>query len=406
MKAIDLLSYAKLYLKGSKVYSVNHSSVDNKIHIINAGTNASLFALGVDDDIVLDETGTVTVYGSILTPLVEKINEVKLTNAGPVPDMNTPDRIYQRLLHHVLYNGVKRQDRTGTGTISVFGTRMEFDLAKYFPLLHTKEVHFKSVAAELAWFIRGDTNIRSLLADNVNIWNDWRYKHYVDDCVERDVSPMPMTGFVEKMKTNATFAIKWGDIGKGYGHQWRNYGAVTAEVTVANTTTNMSVQAGFDQLSWLIQEIKLNPTSRRLILNGWNPQEADKADLPPCHVLAQFSVHEGALSCQLYQRSADLFLGVPFNIASYSMLTHFIAAVCGLRVGKFVWVGGDTHIYSNHVNQVRIQLSRNYKGSYPRVHIDVPAPNGEPSLDLVSTECFSLIGEYVHMGKIKAPVAV
>lgn len=235
---------------------------------------------------------------------------------------------YLQLLEHILTTGTDKGDRTGTGTRSVFGYQMRFDLSEGFPLLTTKKVHFRSIVIELLWFLRGDTHVKYLQDNKVTIWDEWA-----------------------TAEQTARFGRQAGDLGAVYGHQWRNFGA--------SQNADKSYNAdGFDQISWLINEIKTNPNSRRLIVSGWNPKEANEVALPPCHTLFQFFVADGKLSCQLYQRSADVFLGVPFNIASYALLTHMIAQVCELQVGEFVWTGGDTHLYSNHFQQANLQLSR------------------------------------------------
>lgn len=219
---------------------------------------------------------------------------------------------YLQLCEHVLQNGVKKEDRTGTGTISTFGYQMRFDLQEGFPLVTTKKLHLKSIIHELLWFLNGDTNVKYLQDNGVRIWNEW--------------------------------ADENGDLGPVYGHQWRSW-------TGADGQT-------IDQISELIHQIKINPDSRRLIINAWNVGDLDKMALSPCHCLFQFYVADGKLSCQLYQRSADVFLGVPFNIASYAILTHMIAQVCDLEVGEFVHSFGDVHIYQNHIEQVNLQLTR------------------------------------------------
>ncbi|MBF7688883.1 thymidylate synthase [Acinetobacter rathckeae] len=237
-------------------------------------------------------------------------------------------KAYHDLLQRILDQGGDKSDRTGTGTRSVFGHQMRFDLSKGFPLLTTKKVHFRSIAIELLWFLNGDTHVKYLKDNKVSIWDEWA-----------------------TAEQTAKFNRPEGELGPVYGHQWRNFGATkNADGTYQNN--------GFDQIAWLIEEIKNNPDSRRLIVSGWNPNEATQVALPPCHTLFQFFVHDGKLSCQLYQRSADVFLGVPFNIASYALLTHMVAQVCGLQVGDFVWTGGDTHLYSNHFEQAKLQLSR------------------------------------------------
>lgn len=222
---------------------------------------------------------------------------------------------YHALLNHILTNGTKKEDRTGTGTISVFGYQMRFNLEDGFPLVTTKKVHLKSIIHELLWFLAGDTNIKYLKDNGVRIWDEW--------------------------------ADKNGDLGPVYGHQWRSWQGCDGKT--------------HDQISWLINEIKTNPDSRRLIVSAWNVGELEQMALMPCHTLFQFYVNDGKLSCQLYQRSGDVFLGIPFNIASYALLTMMIAQVCNLKLGDFVHTIGDAHIYLNHLEQVRLQLTRQPK---------------------------------------------
>lgn len=219
---------------------------------------------------------------------------------------------YHDLLRHVLYTGTEKSDRTGTGTISCFGYQMRFDLADGFPLVTTKKLHLRSIIYELLWFLRGETNIQYLKDNKVSIWDEW--------------------------------ADENGDLGPVYGKQWRRWETADGRV--------------IDQMAWLVNEIKRNPDSRRLVVNAWNAGEIDKMALSPCHCLFQFYVADGKLSCQLYQRSADTFLGVPFNIASYALLTMMVAQVCGLEAGEFVHTFGDVHLYSNHIEQAKLQLSR------------------------------------------------
>ncbi|WLW66214.1 thymidylate synthase [Psychrobacter sp. van23A] len=238
------------------------------------------------------------------------------------------EQAYLDLLKYVMTNGTEKGDRTGTGTLSYFGAQLRFDLADGFPLLTTKKVHFKSIVYELFWFLSGSTHVDYLQENNVRIWNEWA-----------------------TADQTARFNRPAGDLGPIYGHQWRNYGATKREDGSYDND-------GVDQITEVIEQIKTNPNSRRLIVSGWNPKEADQVALPPCHTLFQFFVADNKLSCQLYQRSADLFLGVPFNIASYALLTHMVAQVCGLEVGEFVWTGGDCHIYQNHREQVELQLTR------------------------------------------------
>ncbi len=242
------------------------------------------------------------------------------------------EQAYLDLLQYVLTNGTEKGDRTGTGTLSHFGAQLRFDLADGFPLLTTKKVHFKSIVYELLWFLSGSTKVDYLQANGVRIWNEWA-----------------------TAEQTARFDRPAGDLGPIYGHQWRNYGASKNADESNNDAYNND---GVDQITQVVEQIKTNPNSRRLIVSGWNPSEANQVALPPCHTLFQFFVADNKLSCQLYQRSADLFLGVPFNIASYALLTHMIAQVCGLQVGEFIWTGGDCHIYQNHREQVELQLTR------------------------------------------------
>ena len=246
--------------------------------------------------------------------------------------INEEEISYLMLLSKLL-KAAPKDDRTGTGTSEIFGHQMRFDLSKGFPLLTTKKVHFKSIAIELFWFLRGRTDNQWLKERGVTIWDEW--------------------ATAEKCKQ---FGRKEGDLGPIYGHQWRNF--TTVEEVIDSESDQEYGLTGFDQISWVINEIKTNPNSRRLIVSGWNPSEANQVALPPCHTMFQFHVNNGKLSCQLYQRSADTFLGVPFNIASYALLTHIIASECGLEVGEFIWTGGDCHIYKNHFEQVLEQIKR------------------------------------------------
>jgi thymidylate synthase len=235
---------------------------------------------------------------------------------------------YLDLLERVLTKGKVRADRTGTGTIGVFGHQMRFDLADGFPLLTTKKLHLRSIIHELLWFVSGQTHVAPLQAVGVRIWNDWA-----------------------TAEQTARFGREAGDLGPVYGHQWRNFGASKAPDGGYESD-------GVDQLQRVVDTIRNNPTSRRILVTGWNPKEADQVALPPCHTLFQFYVQGDTLSCQLYQRSADIFLGVPFNIASYSLLMMMVAQVCGLKPGEFVHTFGDAHLYSNHLEQARLQLGR------------------------------------------------
>ncbi|MEK9710041.1 MAG: thymidylate synthase [Alphaproteobacteria bacterium] len=261
---------------------------------------------------------------------------------------------YLNLLARVLDSGVDRDDRTGTGTRAVFGHQMRFDLASGFPLLTTKKLHIRSIIHELLWFVSGDTNIRYLQDNGVSIWDEW-----ADDN---------------------------GDLGPVYGKQWRHW----------QTPDGREI----DQLAELINMIKSNPESRRLMLTAWNPADVPHMALPPCHCLFQFHVAKGRLSCQLYQRSADIFLGVPFNIASYALLTHMIARICGLKPGEFVHVLGDAHLYSNHFDQAREQLSRT-PGALPQLVIH----RTPDSIDGFHFDDFEITG-YDAQPHIAAPIAV
>ncbi|EAF8529207.1 thymidylate synthase [Listeria monocytogenes] len=269
---------------------------------------------------------------------------------------------YLDLEKYVLENGTQKGDRTGTGTISTFGYQMRFDLQEGFPIMTTKRVPFKLVVSELLWFLHGDTNIRYLLQHNNNIWNEWAFERFVksDDYkgedmtdfglrAERDpafkeVYQAEMDKFKTRILEDEAFANKYGELGNIYGKQWREWKTSQGET--------------IDQLADLIEMIKTNPNSRRLIVSAWNPEDIPNMALPPCHSLFQFYVADGKLSCQLYQRSADIFLGVPFNIASYALLTHLIAREVGLEVGEFIHTMGDAHLYNNHIEQVKEQLSR------------------------------------------------
>jgi len=235
---------------------------------------------------------------------------------------------YQDLLRLVLEKGKDRQDRTGTGTRGIFGHQMRFDLREGFPLVTTKKLHLKSIIHELLWFLRGETHVKSLQEAGVRIWNEWA-----------------------TAEQTSRFGRSEGDLGPVYGHQWRNFGGTKKE-------DGTYEKDGVDQIKRILVDIQEKPHSRRLLVTGWNPKEADQVALPPCHTLFQFYVQDGELSCQLYQRSADIFLGVPFNIASYALLTMMVAHVSGLKAGDFVHTFGDAHLYSNHLEQAKLQLSR------------------------------------------------
>ena len=249
-------------------------------------------------------------------------------------------KAYHDLIHRVLAEGVHKEDRTGTGTLSVFGHQMRFDLQAGFPMMTTKKLHLKSILHELIWFIRGETNIRYLCQNSVRIWDDWPYAKYK---ASGDFQGEDIRAFAERIAEDSAFAEKWGELGPVYGHQWRSWPGPNGAV---------------DQLKQVLEDLRRNPDCRRHIVSAWNPGYIDQMALPPCHAFFQFYVAEGKLSCQLYQRSADIFLGVPFNIASYALLVHFMARDLGLGVGDFVHTLGDAHIYSNHIDQVKLQISR------------------------------------------------
>jgi thymidylate synthase len=259
---------------------------------------------------------------------------------------NQGENQYLNLLKDILKNGVVSKDRTGTGTKKVFGRMLKFDLSRGFPLLTTKKMFIKGIIYELLWFIKGDSNIRYLVKNGVNIWNEWPFQKYLEaNKLDKkypkysDAWRAKMQEFVEKIKNDKRFAEKWGDCGPFYGVQWRNFN-------------------GFDQLSWVIKEIKSNPDSRRLIVNAWNAPLVSKMALPPCHVMYQFQVSEGKLNCMMYQRSVDTFLGLPFNIASYALLTHMVAHTTGYKPGELIMALGDTHLYLNHIKQAKEQIKR------------------------------------------------
>ena len=261
---------------------------------------------------------------------------------------------YEDLMRHVYEHGVSKSDRTGTGTRSVFGYQMRFNLAEGFPMVTTKKLHLRSIIVELLWFLRGESNVRWLQERGVSIWDEWADEH--------------------------------GELGPIYGVQWRSWPTPDGR--------------HIDQISQVIEQIRSNPDSRRLIVSAWNVGELENMALPPCHAFFQFYVADGKLSCQLYQRSADIFLGVPFNIASYALLTHMVAQQCDLEVGDFIWTGGDCHLYSNHFEQVELQLSRT-PYPYPKLNIR-RRPDTIFDYEFEDFE----IQDYQHHPHIKAPVAV
>jgi thymidylate synthase len=261
---------------------------------------------------------------------------------------------YLDLVRHIMEHGHEKSDRTGTGTISVFGYQMRINLADGFPLLTTKKMATRAIFHELLWFLKGDTNIKYLADNDVHIWDEWPFQDYLIANGLTEQFPMysdswkeEKAKFIQQLKDDAEFAQKWGDLGPVYGKQWRRWEGPDGKI--------------YDQLGAAVEQIKKNPDSRRIIVSAWNAADVagHKKTAPPlCHTLFQFYIADGTLSCQLYQRSADVFLGVPFNIASYSLLTHMIAQVCGLKVGDFVHTFGDAHLYLNHLDQAREQLSR------------------------------------------------
>ncbi|MCF7844381.1 MAG: thymidylate synthase [Kiritimatiellales bacterium] len=298
-------------------------------------------------------------------------------------------RQYLTLLQKILDEGVRKDDRTGTGTLSLFGYQMRFDLQEGFPLLTTKKVYHRGITHELLWFLKGDTNIKYLVDRNVRIWNEWPYEGYKKS---DEFKGETLDEFVEKIKEDDAFAQKWGDLGPVYGKQWIRWEGKDGK--------------HINQIKNVIEEIKSNPTSRRLIVSGWNVSDIQelihgKSSAPPlCHTVFQFYVLNGKLSCQLYQRSADVFLGVPFNIASYSMLTHMIAQECGLEVGDFIHTFGDAHLYLNHMDQAITQLEREPR-SLPQLKLN---PDVKSVFDF-TFEDIEVIN-YDPCPAIKAPIAV
>lgn len=311
---------------------------------------------------------------------------------------------YLELAQKIRDEGVAKSDRTGTGTKSIFGYQMRFDLQKGFPLLTTKKTAFGLIKSELLWFLKGDTNIRYLLENNNHIWDEWAFERYIksSDYTGPDMSDFgrrvlededfkiayqeQMALFREKVLTDDAFSAQYGELGNIYGSQWRHWKTSQGET--------------IDQIKDVIQMIKTQPDSRRLIVSAWNPEDVPHMALPPCHTLFQFFVADGKLSCQLYQRSADVFLGVPFNIASYALLTHLIANETGLEVGDFVHTFGDAHLYLNHMDQINEQLSRE---TYELPELVLKAPE-KSIFDMEKDDI--IVKGYKSHPRIKAPIAV
>lgn len=297
-------------------------------------------------------------------------------------------KTYLDLLRRIINEGAVKGDRTGTGTKSVFGHQMRFDLSEGFPLLTTKKVFLKGVIHELLWFLAGDTNIGYLVRNGVHIWDNDAYRYYGELCAAKGVEPISREQFLAEAESGAESPIegyRYGDLNHVYGYQWRSWPRPDGRA--------------IDQISEVIETIRRNPNSRRMLVSAWNVAEVEQMALPPCHVMFQFYVADGRLSCQLYQRSADTFLGVPFNIASYALLTMMIAQVCGLQAGDFVHTLGDTHLYLNHLEQAAEQLSREPR-KLPTMHLN---PEVKSIFDF-RYEDFTLEGYDPHPA-IKAPMS-
>ena len=295
-------------------------------------------------------------------------------------------RQYLDLLDKICREGVVRDDRTGTGTKGIFGYQMRFNLSEGFPLLTTKRVFLKGVIHELLWFLKGDTNIKYLVDNGVHIWDSDAYRYYNELCVKHGVLPVDMDTFLGALGVESPIeGYKFGDLNHVYGYQWRSWPKANGE--------------SIDQIKEVIETIKKNPSSRRMIVSAWNVADVDSMALPPCHTMFQFFVAEGKLSCQLYQRSGDTFLGVPFNIASYALLTMMIAKECGLEAGEFIHTLGDAHLYLNHLEQAAEQLSREPR-KLPKMYLN---PAVESIFDY-KFEDFTLEGYDPHPA-IKAPLS-
>jgi thymidylate synthase len=319
-------------------------------------------------------------------------------------EMNQADQVYLDLCQYILENGTKKEDRTGTGTISIFGHQMRFNLKEGFPLLTTKRVPFKLIVSELLWFLKGDTNLRYLLQNNNHIWDEWGFQKWVesDDYKGPDMTNFGLRSqedeefnrvyqeqlklYQQKVLKDDDFAKEYGDLGNVYGKQWRSWEGADGKT--------------YDQILYIIEEIKRNPDSRRLLCNAWSASELENQQLPPCHYAFQFYVNEGKLSCMFNMRSNDVFLGLPFNIASYALLTHLIAHECKLEVGELIYTGADVHIYSNHIEQIKTQLQRK-----PRELPTIKLNTDRDSIFNFEIEDIELVGYRPH-GAIKAPVAV
>lgn len=312
-----------------------------------------------------------------------------LNNTKNAQTERSSEYAYLELLTDILDHGSFKDDRTGTGTYSVFGRQLRFDLTQGFPLLTTKKMFLRGIVHELLWFLRGDSNIKYLVENGVHIWDDWPYRFYLSQMAKLKKEPLSQTAFIETIRNDDGFAHKWGDLGPVYGVQWRHWkGPQDNEI---------------DQIARLINDLRTSPTSRRLIVSAWNAADIDemaKSGLPPCHTMFQMYVSGDKLSCQLYQRSADVFLGVPFNIASYALLTMMIGQVTNLVPFEFIHTFGDAHIYANHIDQVKEQLSR------------TPRPLPTLTLNPKVSDIFAFrfdditLSDYDPYPSIKAPIAV